>query len=200
MQTDALKRLQREAFFELMKVRERLDKLEFHTGLRQSRSQSSSAEGASKTRLKGEVCAGGAFVLLDDQSSRYSRAAVEQAGLHTGMNVRFTFETAYREKDSMITECSAGYPGIDGSILGGPISVTKLAYNAQVTDDFNVVVAPVGARVSDITEIVNPLQVRTMMMNKCFLVNQVCRYCRSRSHGQDFEKVFLKMIVYRIRH
>lgn len=157
-ETDALKRLQREAFFELMKVRERLDKLEFHTGLRQSRSQSSSAEGASKTRLKGEVCAGGAFVLLDDQSSRYSRAAVEQAGLHTGMNVRFTFETAYREKDSMITECSAGYPGIDGSILGGPISVTKLAYNAQVTDDFNVVVAPVGARVSDITEIVNPLQ------------------------------------------
>lgn len=144
-------------------MRERLDKLEFYTGLRPSKTQSSFTDGAAKTRLKGEVCAGGAFVLLDDQSSRHSRAALEQAGLYTGVDVRFTFETSYREKDVMITECSAGHSGSDGSILGGPVSVTKLVYNAQVTDDVNVVVAPLGACGSDVTETVNPLQVGNMM-------------------------------------
>ena len=162
-QTAALKRLLREAFLDLTRVKERLDKLEFHTGLRKSRAQSSLGEGAAKTRLKGEVCAGGAFLLLDDQSSRYSRAALEQAGLHSGIDVRFTFETSYRERDVMITECSAGHSGSDGSILGGPISVTKLVYNAQVTDDLNVVVAPLGSLASDITETVNPLQVSIVL-------------------------------------
>lgn len=154
----ALRRLQRETFSDLLGVRERLDRLEFHTGLRPSKGQTSLEGGGAKTKLKGEVCSGGAFVLLDDESSRHSRAALEQAGLHTGLDVRFTFETSYRERDVMITECSAGHSGSDGSILGGPISVTKLVYNAQVTDDLNVVVAPLGARGSDITETVNPLQ------------------------------------------
>ncbi|KAG0580198.1 hypothetical protein KC19_4G155600 [Ceratodon purpureus] len=153
-----LRRLQREAFSDLLRVRERLDKLEFFTGLRPSKTQSSFGDGGAKTRLKGEVCAGGAFVLLNDERSRQSRAALEQAGLHTGLDVRFTFETSYREKDVMITECSAGHSGSDGSILGGPVSVTKLVYNAQVTDDLNVVVAPLGARGNDVTETVNPLQ------------------------------------------
>jgi len=162
-QTAALRRLQREAFADLLRVRERLDKLEFYTGLRPSKTQSSLGDGGAKTRLKGEVSAGGAFVLLDDQSSRQSRIALERTGLHTGLDVRFTFETPYREQDVMITECSAGHSGSDGSILGGPISVTKLVYNAQVTNDFNFVVAPLGARGSDVTETVNPLQVSVMM-------------------------------------
>lgn len=162
LQTAALRRLQREAFSDLLKARERLDKLEFHTGLRHSKTASAFGEatGAGKTRLKGEVSAGGAFVLLDNNTSRYSRAALEQAGLHTGLNVRFTFETTCRDKDVMITECSAGHAGSDGSTLGGPISVTKIVYNAQVTDDLNFVVAPLGAQSTDMTEIVNPLQVR----------------------------------------
>lgn len=161
-----------------MRVTERLDKLEFHTGLRKSKTQASLGEGAAKTRLKGEVCAGGAFLLLDDQSSRYSRAALEQAGLHTGMDARFTFETFYRERDVMITECSAGHSGSDGSVLGGPISVTKLVYNARVTDDLNVVVAPLGARGSDITETVNPLQVS---INICALIKRIDRYYKIQS-------------------
>ena len=127
-QTATLRRLQREAFEDLLRVRERLDKLEFYTGLRPSKTQSSFGDGSAKTRLKGEVCAGGAFVLLDDQSSRQSRAALEQAGLHTGLDVRFTFETSYREKDVMITECSAGHSGSDGSVLdlGGLFRLPRL--------------------------------------------------------------------------
>lgn len=136
-------------------MRERLDKLEFFTGLRPSKAHSSFGNGAAKTRLKGEVNAGGAFVYLDADSSRESRAALEQAGLQTGLDVRFTFETPYREKDVMLTQCSAGSDG-------GPLSVSKLVYNAQVTNDINLVVAPLGARGIDVTETVNPLQVSTI--------------------------------------
>lgn len=152
-----MRRLQREACTDLLRVKERLDKLEYHTGLRTSKENTSFGEGGSRTNLRGKVSAGGDFVFLDDESSRHSRAALEQAGLHTGLDVRFTFEISYRERD-MTTECSAGHSGSDGSILGGPISVTKLVYNAYVTNDFNVVIAPLGAHGNDVTETVNPLQ------------------------------------------
>ena len=52
----------------------------------------------------------------------------------------------------MITECSAGHSGSDGSVLGGLVSVTKLVYNAQVTDDMNVVVASLRACGNDVTK------------------------------------------------
>lgn len=149
-----------------MRVKERLDKLEYHTGLRTSKENTSFGEGGSRTNLRGKVSAGGDFVFLDDESSRHSRAALEQAGLHTGLDVRFTFEISYRERD-MTTECSAGHSGSDGSILGGPISVTKLVYNAYVTNDFNVVIAPLGAHGNDVTETVNPLQVSMIATNSC---------------------------------
>jgi hypothetical protein len=159
-ETGALKRLQREAFADLLKVRERLDKLEHHTGLRRSKAASGEdSTGPAKTHLKGEVNAGTAFVLMEDNSSRCSRAAIVQAGLHTGLDIRFTFETPFREKDLLLTQCTAGHSGSDRSILGGPISITKIIYSAHVTDDLTVMVAPLGAHGSDMTEIVNPLQV-----------------------------------------
>ncbi|KAH9558035.1 hypothetical protein CY35_07G115900 [Sphagnum magellanicum] len=159
VKTGALKRLQREAFADLLKVRERLDKLEHHTGLRQSKAASGEdSTGPAKTHLKGEVNAGTAFVLMEDNSSRCSRAAIVQAGLHTGLDIRFTFETPFREKDLLLTQCTAGHSGSDRSILGGPISITKIIYSAHVTDDLTVMVAPLGAHGSDMTEIVNPLQ------------------------------------------
>ena len=71
----------------MLRVRERLDKLEFYTGLRLSKTQSSFGDGGAKTRLKGEVYAGGAFVL----SNRQSRAMLEQAGLHKDLDVHFFF-------------------------------------------------------------------------------------------------------------
>ncbi|CAK9233415.1 unnamed protein product [Sphagnum jensenii] len=158
-ETGALKRLQREAFADLLKVRERLDKLEHHTGLRRSKAASGEdSTGPAKTHLKGEVNAGTAFVLMEDNSSRCSRAAIVQAGLHTGLDIRFTFETPFREKDLLLTQCTAGNSGSDRSILGGPISITKIIYSAHVTDDLTVMVAPLGAHGSDMTEIVNPLQ------------------------------------------
>ncbi|KAJ7195405.1 hypothetical protein O6H91_Y510800 [Diphasiastrum complanatum] len=62
----ALKRLQREVFSDLLKIRERLDKLEHHAGLRQIKSLGDPL-GVARTRLKGLVNVGAAFCFSTGQ-------------------------------------------------------------------------------------------------------------------------------------
>lgn len=153
---DTLKRLQREAFSELMKLRDKLEKLE---QLAQAR-QKLDKVGAGRTHLHGHAKAGTAFVLLEDSSSRHARDSLEQAGMQTGLDVNLTFETPFREKDMLITQCLSGEGSSvgDGRALGGPLRVGKLHYVAQVTDDVSFSFVPLGAQGKDVTEIINVLQ------------------------------------------
>ncbi|MCO5554737.1 hypothetical protein L7F22_008271 [Adiantum nelumboides] len=154
--TDALKRLQREVFADLLKLREKLDQVASakHTDTVRHFS------GAGKTNLQGEVKAGLAFVMLEDSSSRHSRGSLEQAGMQTGVDVKFTFETPFREKDLLITECIAGQGSSvgEGRALGGPMSLAKVQYLAHINDNISISFVPMGARGIDVTDIVNPMQ------------------------------------------
>jgi hypothetical protein len=105
------------------------------------------------------VIAGGAFVLMEDSCSQYAEAAIGQAGLQTGLDVKFSFETPFRTSDVLVTQCSAGHAVGDGSLAARPISVTKIVYSAHLTDQVRVTVSPIGAQANDMTEIVNTLQV-----------------------------------------
>lgn len=153
---EALKRLQREAFSELMKIRERLEKIDQLAQVRQQ----SDLSGAARTHLKGEVKTGMAFVLLEDSSSRNSRGSLEQVGMQTGLDVRFTFETPFREKDVLITECVSGQGSSvgDGRALGGPMTLGKLQYVTHMSDNISFSFVPLGAQGKDVTEIINVLQ------------------------------------------
>jgi len=104
------------------------------------------------------VIAGGAFVLMEDSCSQYAEAAIGQAGLQTGLDVKFSFETPFRTSDVLVTQCSAGHAVGDGSLAARPISVTKIVYSAHLTDQVRVTVSPIGAQANDMTEIVNTLQ------------------------------------------
>lgn len=160
VQTGALRRLQRETFSDLLKIKERLDKLELHTGLRSSRNYGGSF-GVAKTKLTGQVNAGAAMVLMNGSSSRESRSALEQSGMLTGLQAQFKFETSFRDKDKLVTECVAGggsEAGANGA-LGGAIALKKVAYRAEVSDRVTVSVAPFGGDSSDILQPVNPVQV-----------------------------------------
>lgn len=150
---DALRRLQRETFSELMKLREKLEQLA------QAR-QKLDRIGAARTHLNGQVKAGTAFVLLEDNSSRHARDSLEQAGMQTGLDVKFTFKTPFREKDVLITQCLSGQGSSvgDGRALGGPLSVGKVHYVAHVNDDVSFSFVPLGAEGKDVTEIINVLQ------------------------------------------
>ncbi|KAH7279309.1 hypothetical protein KP509_37G014000 [Ceratopteris richardii] len=151
-----LKRLQREAFYEIMKLREKLEKLEQINQARQKLERL----GGAKTNLKGEIEAGTAFVVLEDESSRHARDSLEQAGMQTGLNVKFTFETPFRENDLLITQILSGhYSSVgDGRALGGPLRLGKLHYIAHVNDEIAFSFVPLGAQAQDVTEIINVLQ------------------------------------------
>ncbi|KAI5068191.1 hypothetical protein GOP47_0016536 [Adiantum capillus-veneris] len=153
---EALKRLQREVFSELLNLREKLDKVASARNPHSARHFS----GTGKTNLQGEVKAGMAFVMLEDSSSRHSRGSLEQAGMQTGVDVKLTFETPFREKDLLITECIAGQGSSvgEGRALGGPMSLEKVQYLAHINDDISISFVPMGARGMDVTDIVNPMQ------------------------------------------
>lgn len=156
---EALRRLQREVFSDLLKIRGKLEKIEQSIQMRQS-NRMGNLPGVGRTHLKGEVKAGTAFVLLEDSNSRHSRASLEQAGMQTGLDVRFTFETPFREKDLLITQCVAGQGSSvgDGRALGGPLTLGKVLYVAHVNDNVSISFVPLGAQGKDVTEIISPLQ------------------------------------------
>ncbi|MCO5604339.1 hypothetical protein L7F22_058504 [Adiantum nelumboides] len=153
---DTLKRLQREAFFELMKLREKFEKLEQVTQARLKQEQL----GGARTHLKGQVKAGTAFVVIENESIRCSRDSLELAGMQTGLDVKFTFETPFRENDMLITQIVSGQSSSvgDQSTLGGPLNFGKLHYVAHVSEDISLSIVPLGAQGQDVTEIVNVLQ------------------------------------------
>ncbi|KAL2634500.1 hypothetical protein R1flu_005979 [Riccia fluitans] len=157
-ETNALRRLQREAFSDLLKVRERLDKLEHKTGLR-GKTHGDSLTGA-RTNLRGEVSSGGAFIIAEDSACVHSRSSLQHAGLKTGLDVRFTFETPVREGDTLTTQVGVGQgSGLgDGNSFGGPLSLQKINYVAQINDSLSLSVAPLGARASDMSDTINHLQ------------------------------------------
>eukprot|EP00850_Spirogloea_muscicola_P022701 SM000307S11698 [mRNA] locus=s307:5682:11674:- [translate_table: standard] len=160
-EVSALRRLQREAFADLLKARERLDKLEHHTGLRRLKG-SAESQGGPRTRLKGEVTAGAAYVHVDPSAGDMARSALEQldrAGMKTGLHVRFKFETPFRKHDSLSTQFIAGYEDPSGSHLtGSPLRLEKVMYTTELSEEVTVKAAPIGANGKDMIENINPLQ------------------------------------------
>ncbi|CAI5961609.1 unnamed protein product [Closterium sp. NIES-64] len=189
----ALRRLQREAFQDLLRLKDSMHTLQVVTGLRHrdpprgpnaraplSASRIGAAGGAAgsagagaggvtgggagaglgRTRLVGEVSGGAAVVPgADGPRGHSARAALEEAGMRSGLLVKFKFETLCRAADLLITELTAGL-GEDSSsfMLGGPINLHKVVYSAEVADGVRVVAAPVGATGTDIAESMNPLK------------------------------------------
>eukprot|EP00850_Spirogloea_muscicola_P003012 SM000012S25274 [mRNA] locus=s12:18229:23689:+ [translate_table: standard] len=160
-EVSALRRLQREAFADLLKARERLDKLEHHTGLRRLKGPAD-PQGGPRTRLKGEVTAGAAYVHVDPSAGDIARSALEQldrAGMKTGLQVRFRFETPFRKYDSLSTQFIAGYEDRSGSHLtGGPLLLEKVMYTTELSEEVTIKAAPIGANGKDMIENINPLQ------------------------------------------
>ncbi|CAI5512961.1 unnamed protein product [Closterium sp. Naga37s-1] len=116
--------------------------------------------GLGRTRLVGEVSGGAAVVPgADGPRGHSARAALEEAGMRSGLLVKFKFETLCRAADLLITELTAGL-GEDSSsfMLGGPINLHKVVYSAEVADGVRVIAAPVGATGTDIAESMNPLK------------------------------------------
>ncbi|CAA7020838.1 unnamed protein product [Microthlaspi erraticum] len=147
---DILKRLQREAFSDLMKLRERQEKVE-----RIISSYKLSKTGPfreNSTHLKGEVDVLGAMLLMGNTDEE-SFSGLYREGVRPGLLSRFMFETSLRESDKLVAELVAGYKGEGdhhSDVSGNQLSLAKVFYKAEISDWFSAVAIPVGAHFRDI--------------------------------------------------
>lgn len=142
---EILKRLQREAFSDLMKIRDRQDKVERLLLLNKTSKGSPFQEVS--TRLRGDIDVLGALLMFDHVDERH-RDALLRAGLRTGVNSMFTFQTTIRETDTLTAEFATR--GKDqGDVLGSPLSLGKVHYKANISDWFSIVSTPVGGQCKD---------------------------------------------------
>ncbi|XP_071733103.1 uncharacterized protein [Rutidosis leptorrhynchoides] len=137
-----LKRLQREAFSDIMKLRDRQDKVE---RLLSYKSSNSSPFNETRTHVRGEVEVLG-LLLMIDRINKDNRDAIHRTGTKTGTNSRFTFETTVLENDTLKAEfVSAGDSGQLGQLL-----LAKVVYAANISDWCSLTAVPLGAKCSDI--------------------------------------------------
>ncbi|KAB1204054.1 hypothetical protein CJ030_MR8G028333 [Morella rubra] len=146
---EILKRLQREAFTDLMKLRDRQDKVERILSFYKT-SKGSPFEEAT-THVRGEVDLLGALLVMDDVDEQ-SRNALSRAGIRTGIRSRFTFETTIRQKDSLAAEFVASQKGNGclGGISGQSLSLEKVSYKINACPWLSAVAIPVGAQCRDV--------------------------------------------------
>ncbi|XP_008445322.1 uncharacterized protein LOC103488388 [Cucumis melo] len=152
---EILKRLQREAFSDLMRLRDRQDKVEKVLSLYNTQRSSPFQENA--THVKGEVNILGALLFMS-VIDNHSFDALHRAGISTGIHSRLTFETTVRESDSLVAEFVANQKakvdfGVDS---GSELTLSKVLYKANVGDWMSATVVPVGARCRDVAVIANP--------------------------------------------
>ncbi|XVE98143.1 hypothetical protein REPUB_Repub03eG0080000 [Reevesia pubescens] len=146
---EILKRLQRESFSDLMKLRDRQDKVERLLSFYKTSKSNPFQE--SSTLLRGEVDLLGAVLLMSKIDEEHWDG-IGRAGIRTGVNSRFRFETTVREKDSVGVEFVANQRrdiSNDGDVYGTPLSLSKLFYKANAGDWFSAIAIPFGAQFSD---------------------------------------------------
>ncbi|XP_031263288.1 uncharacterized protein LOC116121471 [Pistacia vera] len=145
---EILKRLQREAFSDLMKLRDRQDKVERVLSFYKT-SKGSPFQEAS-THVRGEVDFLGGILMMRDIDSQ-NLDALDRAGVRTGITSRFIFETSLGQNDSLVAELIASETGKGnlGDISGIPLSLTKLLYTANVSDWCSATAIPVGSQCRD---------------------------------------------------
>ncbi|CAK9143849.1 unnamed protein product [Ilex paraguariensis] len=129
-----------------MILRDRQDKVERMLSFYKSSKGSPFQE--SSTLVRGEVDVLGALLMMDNVDEQ-KRDAVRRAGIRTGIDLRFTFETTVRQKDTLVTEFVASERG-QNDVLRSPLSLAKVLYAADVSDWFSAVAVPVGARCRDV--------------------------------------------------
>ncbi|XP_065848065.1 uncharacterized protein [Euphorbia lathyris] len=158
-----------------MKLRDRQDKLERLLSFYRT-SKGSPFQEAS-THLRGDVDVLGAILLIGDVNQEHYDA-LSRAGIRTGVESKFTFETTVRERDTLFAEFVASQNGMgyDGDGSGTALSLTKVSYMANISDWFSLIAIPVGAQSRDLRIISNSSNQRKGLTDLSFagppLLNQ----------------------------
>ncbi|CAH9130007.1 unnamed protein product [Cuscuta epithymum] len=145
---EILKRLQRETFSDIMKLRDRQEKAERLLSFYKTTKAGPFQEGG--TLVKGEVDMLGALVMTNtiDQPTC---DAIQRAGIKNGIESRLYFERSIGERDKIVTEFVGGDRGREDA-LWAPLSLAKVLFCANMSKWFSAVAIPVGARCRDFND------------------------------------------------
>ncbi|VAI93805.1 unnamed protein product [Triticum turgidum subsp. durum] len=142
---DILKRLQRQAFHDIMQLRDRQEKVEKVLTLFKSHKTGPFAE--ESTRVKGLINFAGALALSSKEG-----AEPDGSGANSGISSQFAFRTSVRNKDSLLAELATDSRYVyqeNDDLMGSPLVLSKVMYVANVGGDMSVAAVPVGARCDD---------------------------------------------------
>ncbi|XP_021600552.2 uncharacterized protein LOC110606105 isoform X3 [Manihot esculenta] len=126
-----------------MKLRDRQDKVE-----RMLSFYKTSRRSPSNTHMRGEIDVLGAVLLLGNVDQQHYDA-LGRAGIKTGVDSRFTFETTIREKDALLAEL-VGTRKYGDEVSPIALSLSKVSYKAKISDWFSAIAIPVGAQFRDL--------------------------------------------------
>uniref|UniRef100_A0A5B7AXJ2 Uncharacterized protein n=1 Tax=Davidia involucrata TaxID=16924 RepID=A0A5B7AXJ2_DAVIN len=129
-----------------MKLRDRQDKVERMLSFYKS-SKGSPFQEAS-THVRGEIDILEALLMMDNVDQQ-NYGTIRRAGIRTGIQSRFTFESTIRQNDNLVVEFVASEKG-QGDVLGSPLSLAKVFYEANISDWCSAVAIPVGAHCRDV--------------------------------------------------
>lgn len=143
---EILKRLQREAFSDIMKLRDRQEKVERVLSFYQSSKGGPFQE--STTHVRGHVDFLGGLLVLNNVNPQ-SLDDEDMLGIRTGIDSKFIFETSIGQKGTCAAEFVATHGGSE-LCDEKPLSLAKLSFTANVNDWFSLVAMPIGARCRDV--------------------------------------------------
>ncbi|XP_027356152.1 uncharacterized protein LOC113865651 [Abrus precatorius] len=144
---EILKRLQRESFSDLMKLRDRQEKVEQILSFYQSSKDGPFREVT--THVRGHVDFLGAFLVLDNLN-QHNLDAVNRSGIRTGVDSRLVFETTIGKNDNLAAEFVSTQKGKKEHVDQMPLSLAKLSYTANLNEWFSLMAIPIGAQCRDV--------------------------------------------------
>lgn len=155
---DILKRLQREAFSDLMKLRDRQDKVEKIVSLYGTSRGKGSPFQEANTILRGEFDHLGAVLFMHDDEFLQDSEVLSQAGIRTGISSRFNVETTVRQNDTLVAEfvASEKHKNDLSDLSECSLSLAKVSYTANVCNWLSAIAIPVGAQCRDVALLTNP--------------------------------------------
>ncbi|OAY68950.1 hypothetical protein ACMD2_19598 [Ananas comosus] len=148
---EILKRLQREAFSDLMKLRDRQDKVESVLSFYKFGKGFPFQEAT--TRVKAVIDVVAALPYVEDDFLQ-AMGSLDRTGTKTGINTRFIFETVLRQKDALVAELTTTQQRTahQSRIFESPLSLTTLMYSANINYWLSLVSIPLGARCANFAQ------------------------------------------------
>ncbi|XP_062205728.1 uncharacterized protein LOC133907674 isoform X2 [Phragmites australis] len=143
---DIMKRLQRETFSDVMKLKDKHEQIERIVSLYKNGKGFQFPDFPIQVKIA--LDAVGAMFLVDGDKFKEAKVVLDKAGYRTGLSSRFIFESKTRGKDTIAAELSTRLEagGHLGEATGRPVELTRLQYCARINKRLSMILVPLGAQ------------------------------------------------------